>query len=450
MDGVSRSDTTLGHGRNDMKRILGMILLLSVLVSCASIDKTVVKKYSNQDLCAGAYLGWGTTLSEDAVIQKELADREVKCSGPSVAENGSSDSDPIIAYFDSGEGVKAVVTFPGGSRYEGDVLDGQPHGLGRVKFPDGSSYEGEFDSGRMHGQGTGTFPDGQRYVGEWKNDLPHGSGRRIWVEGAEYVGDFRNGLRTGRGTMTWPSRSKYIGDWKEGQEHGQGTYVHANGEKYVGEYKDGKRHGQGTLIFGKGEWQGDKYVRESKDDEQHKGTYTWSDGRKYVGEFKGPKKHGDGTYTWSDGTAYSGKFHKDRIADGKGVFISPDGTRSPGTFKDGDWMYAKTTKDYLPQSTYSGKKGSRDPYASCLGYSLGIAMIGGDVSAWMTQCMAYKGRSWPPSSKMCLGMYCGEDYAWDYLPGSSQWRCRDTGGVGGGQFSASHLCSGQTRIDNWP
>jgi hypothetical protein len=456
-----------------MKRLIHIVALSVSLAGCVTIDSSTVRAVSDQDLCANAYLGWGTTSSEDIVIQSELADREVKCSGPNVAENVSSDSEPIVAYFDTNEGIKAVITFPNGSRYEGDVLKGQPHGLGEAKFRDGSSYEGEFDSGRMHGQGTGTFPDGQRYVGEWKDDLPHGSGTRIWVEGAEYVGDFRNGLRTGRGTMTRPSGSKYIGDWKEGQKHGQGTKTWADGDKYVGEYKEGNRHGHGTHTnangnkyvgewkddnqhghgthtWGKGEWEGDKYVGEWKDGEQHQGTYTWSDGRKYVGEYKGPKMHGQGTYTWPNRTAYSGKFHEDRIADGKGIFISPDGTRSPGTFKDGGWVYAKTVKDYLPQSTYSGKKRSRDPYASCLGYSIGIAMVGGDVSAWMKQCMALKGKSWPPSSNMCIGMYCGEDYAWDYLPGSNQWRCRDTGGFGGGQFSASHLCNHQSKIDNWP
>jgi hypothetical protein len=46
-------------------------------------------------------------------------------------------------------------------------------------------------------------------------------------------------------------------------------------------------NGQGTYTFGKGEWEGDKYVGEYKDGEEHgQGTYTWSDGQKYEGKWK--------------------------------------------------------------------------------------------------------------------------------------------------------------------
>ena len=45
------------------------------------------------------------------------------------------------------------------------------------------------------------------------------------------------------------------------------------------------------------------------------------------------------------------------------------------------------------------------------------------------------------------GEYVG---AWDYLPGSRQWRCRDTGGARGGEFVPSSECSSQQQVDNWP
>jgi len=49
----------------------------------------------------------------------------------------------------------------------------------------------------------------------------------------------------------------------------------------------------------------------------------------------------------------------------------------------------------------------------------------------------------------CGGPYCNYQVAWDYLPGSAQWRCRDTGGYRGGQFVPDWECSRQAKVDNW-
>ena len=54
-------------------------------------------------------------------------------------------------------------------KYQGDVKNGVPNGLGSLTYPDGSKYVGEYKDGRLNGQGTSTWSDGGEYVGSWKN-----------------------------------------------------------------------------------------------------------------------------------------------------------------------------------------------------------------------------------------------------------------------------------------
>ena len=45
------------------------------------------------------------------------------------------------------------------------------------------------------------------------------------------------------------------------------------------------------------------------------------------------------------------------------------------------------------------------------------------------------------------GGYQTQGYAWDYLPGSGQWACRDKAN---GQFANLENCDGLLKVDNWP
>ena len=58
-------------------------------------------------------------------------------------------------------------------KYQGQVKDGKPNGLGVIIYPDGiwkggNKYVGEWKDGKEHGQGTYTFPNGLKFVGELK------------------------------------------------------------------------------------------------------------------------------------------------------------------------------------------------------------------------------------------------------------------------------------------
>lgn len=46
----------------------------------------------------------------------------------------------------------------------------------------------------------------------------------------------------------------------------------------------------------------------------------------------------------------------------------------------------------------------------------------------------------------CRGAYCNYNAAWDYLPGSNEYRCRDTSN---GQFVYNSYCESQLKQDNW-
>ena len=55
-------------------------------------------------------------------------------------------------------------------KYEGDVENGVPNGLGFLISTNGWKYFGSWKNGEMNGQGTETLPDGRKYVGEWKDN----------------------------------------------------------------------------------------------------------------------------------------------------------------------------------------------------------------------------------------------------------------------------------------
>jgi len=54
-----------------------------------------------------------------------------------------------------------------GNNYEGDILNGKPHGKGKWTFPDGIIYEGNFQDGLCQGEGKMTYPNGIEFVGNF-------------------------------------------------------------------------------------------------------------------------------------------------------------------------------------------------------------------------------------------------------------------------------------------
>ena len=72
-------------------------------------------------------------------------------------------------------GFGKIETHP---KYQGQVKNGKPNGLGFIIYPSGEEYVGSWGNGKWNGQGTHTYPDGTKYVGSWKD------GR--WWNGTQY------------------------------------------------------------------------------------------------------------------------------------------------------------------------------------------------------------------------------------------------------------------------
>ena len=100
-------------------------------------------------------------------------------------------------------------------KYDGQIKNGEPNGIGTILYQDGTNYVGEWKNGKYNGQGTYTLPNGEIYEGEWKNGERHGQG----------IFSLSNG---------W----MYFGEWKNGKQHGHGTYTWTKGQEYDGEFKD--------------------------------------------------------------------------------------------------------------------------------------------------------------------------------------------------------------------
>jgi cell division septation protein DedD len=91
------------------------------------------------------------------------------------------------------------------------------NGQGDMSYPDGSKYEGQWKDGRTQGQGTYTYADGGKYVGQWKDGTKNGHGIYTAPDNYKYVGQFKDGKTCGQGLMIFPDGSKYEGEWKNGK-----------------------------------------------------------------------------------------------------------------------------------------------------------------------------------------------------------------------------------------
>ena len=168
-------------------------------------------------------------------------------------------------------------TFDDGTKYEGQMRDGTPHGHGVMSSPDGGHYDGAWRSGSRDGQGMASWPDGRQFSGSWANNMPH---RGTWTlpDGRVFKGQLVDDLPNGYGIMTWPDGREYEGNWKNGKPEGIERWKWPDGRTFRGRSKDPASEQWGTL--------------------------TWPDGRKFYGPLKDFKPHGEGKVTLPDGSRF--------------------------------------------------------------------------------------------------------------------------------------------------
>ena len=242
---------------------------------------------------------------------------------------------------------------------------------GPWKYRDESTYKGQHSYGMRHGKGTMVLPDGSQYQGTWKFDNFDGYGRLVYFDGDSYEGEFKDGKLQGRGTYLTKEGYKYQGEWMDDLKHGQGTEIDAQGIIYLGAFVKGMRSGQGKLQFPNGQSYEGEFLENYL--EGH-GVFKWPDGRSYTGDFKRnemdgygefhwpnddkvykggykhDKKHGYGELVWKDGSFYKGDF-KDGLQEGEGVHQDKHGNLTEGTWRAGNLLIERKSKDSVLMGT---------------------------------------------------------------------------------------------------
>ncbi|MDH3648481.1 MAG: caspase family protein, partial [Saprospiraceae bacterium] len=67
------------------------------------------------------------------------------------------------------------------------------NGLGQYTYDNGSRYEGEFLNGLPHGEGVCYYSNGDRYTGHWMKHQPNGKGAMVYANGDRLEGMWREG-----------------------------------------------------------------------------------------------------------------------------------------------------------------------------------------------------------------------------------------------------------------
>jgi len=242
------------------------------------------------------------------------------------------------------------ITFPDGSKYNGQIQNGKKNGQGILEFDQYTIYNGEFRNDKFWGLGRYSFHDKEKgilnasYDGEWKDGKKDGQGKLNFMLDKKYAGEwkgisnstdnitsqfstinllsgnyegsFKYDKFNGYGTMRYADSSEYSGEWKDNKPNGKGNLTDVRKTKFMGEWKDGKKNGEFTINL--------------------------SNGDHYVGQFKDDKPNGKGTYTYSNGISISAEFENGKVTvDGKGTINGKGSVRLSngaiwtGNLKDG-------------------------------------------------------------------------------------------------------------------
>ena len=130
--------------------------------------------------------------------------------------------------------------------YKGNFVDGSPEGNGRMETEDWN-YIGEFQ-GKFQPSGTGRFDfyrNKTRYEGDVRDGKPNGMGKLSSPAGATISGYFVNGESPAAGRIDYPDGGVYEGELRSGQPHGKGRATYPDRTVYVGRFLNGNPHGEG-------------------------------------------------------------------------------------------------------------------------------------------------------------------------------------------------------------
>ena len=230
-------------------------------------------------------------------------------------------------------GEVSTVEFESG-RFVGQIINGDPHGLGVWHIDDETRYEGELVDGAMHGLGVLFLPGddryNSRYEGEFAEDVPEGYGIWQWQD-----------ARSGR------DGDREAGVWVDGQLDGAFTYVYLEGE-YAG-----------TLVAG--EMDAESQIGQGVLDYADATVYA---GSRYEGELSGHYAHGYGLWRFDDRSTTYGRWRQDEAQEDESVTIDADGMRVESSEVEINPTDQETTPEQVRQA---------QELLSALGYQTGPA-----------------------------------------------------------------------------
>jgi len=221
-----------------------------------------------------------------------------------------------------------------GVKYEGPFVASHINGNGKFSWPDGSTYEGELVNGKRHGEGIYVAPGGiPTYEGQWCMGKRNGKGKLAYdSKGSLYDGQWSEGDKDGEGYQVWPSGNIYRGQWKSGKMRGDGTmlWTQPTGlEEYSGSWVDNQPHGEGTHI-----WHSSPSTAPGKPANQQLNN-------RYSGQFNYGNREGIGTFYYANGSYYHGGW-KNHQKSGQGRHTFEEGRYEEGIFLN-DRMYGSPT-----------------------------------------------------------------------------------------------------------
>jgi len=138
-----------------------------------------------------------------------------------------------------------VITFPDGTAYKGQAVNGVPEGRGVITFANGNVYNGQIHNGQMHGKGKLSYADGTScYEGDFKDGQRHGQGvltrpfRHMKTETVViYTGTFVNDKGEGPAVQEVKGMFTITASCRDCLAFGPGTRTYVNGDTYVGEFR---------------------------------------------------------------------------------------------------------------------------------------------------------------------------------------------------------------------
>lgn len=121
---------------------------------------------------------------------------------------------------------------------EPDTFGGMVSSVGILKYDSGNIYEGQLLNGQRSGKGKMTFANGDKYLGMWKQDqMCDNDGIYSFKNGNEYRGDFKTtfankyGVFEGQGQLKISGVGTFVGQFSSGNANGPGKFEYCDGQK---------------------------------------------------------------------------------------------------------------------------------------------------------------------------------------------------------------------------